>query len=158
MATTKNLGLTLLEGASVVDYNQINGYVNSLDKLGVEYVKTKGREGNYWFRTWSSGRAECGVDNRKFYESLNFGTQWGQTGLYFSGGRLNPFGQYPVHFTDRPYANVCFNYCEEAASCVVIQSQTVGPVNAPSFILANSNPGVLTNIQLSIFCTGNVGA
>lgn len=156
MQETTNLRLNLLEGSSVVDYNEINAYVTAIDKLAVEFVREKGTSGNYWYRKWSSGRAECGVDNREFYKSLDLRTQYGGTGLYIPSGRLNPFGQYPIHFLSRPYASVCFNYCNESASCVVIQSQTAGQTNAPSFVIANSGPVTLTSVQLSIFCTGRV--
>lgn len=155
MAQTKNLKLTLLEGASVVDYNEINNYVKSFDALGLEYVTSKGTKGNWWYRVWNSGRCECGVDNRKYYDSLQITNRWGDTGLWVTS-RINPFGNYPNTFTARPFANVCFNYCTEAASCIVIQSQTIGGTTSPSFVLANSGSSVLHDVQLSIFCTGNV--
>lgn len=154
MAVTTNLRLSLIEGSDVVDYSVLNGWMNSIDKLGVEYVTKKGKYGDYWYRIWSSGRCECGVDNRWKYSSLTFAREWASS-LWIPSGRLNPFGDYPVNFVDRPYAAICFNYCSEEASCIVIQSSTGGPTHAPEFVLANNNRSTLTNVQLSIFCTGN---
>lgn len=157
MATTTNLKLTLLEGASVVDYNQINAYVKAFDALGKDYVTEVGTKGNYWYRIWKSGRCECGVDNRRYFDSLPLDRSWGgTTGIWITNGRIEPFGDYPRTFVARPYANICFNYCTEAASCLVIQSQTMGGTKAPAFVLGNSQSIVLHDVQLSIFCTGRI--
>ena len=158
MATTNNLRLELLEGESVVDYNQLNGWMSTIDQLGVEFVTKKGTSGNFWYRIWSSGRAECGVDNRLFFNSLSLNNSsiWPPFHVN-SGGRLSPFGGYPINFVSRPYANICFNYCDQTASCIVIQSSQAGSQTAPSFVLANNSysTATLTNVQMSIFCVGN---
>lgn len=156
MAETTNLKLTLLEGSSIVDYNQINAYVSALDNLGLDYVTEKGTSGNWWYRIWKSGRAECGVDNRQYWDSLALNNNWDWPPLWIPAGRLAPFGKYPINFVARPYANVCFNYCKENASCIVIQSNTAGSTDAPSFVLAGSANVVLNWVQVSIFCTGRV--
>lgn len=157
MPTTTNLGLTLLEGQSLVDYNDINNYVKAIDSLGVDYVSRKGVDGNWWFRVWKSGRCECGVDNKAVYESVNLNTEWGgnkTTGLWVPSSRLQPWNSFPVNFVSRPYVNVCFNYCTENASCIVIQS-SVSLTNPPQFVIANSGRTILNDVQLSVNCTGN---
>lgn len=153
MAVTNNFKLKFIEGSDVVDYNRINNYISTLDGLGTEYVLQCGTKGIWWYRKWSSGRAECGVDDSTFYKSLDLrnGTDWKP---FYITGRINPFGAYPFQFSSRPYASVCFNYCTEIASCVVIQSQTISAERAPDFVLAATGPVTLTNVHLSIFCTG----
>lgn len=154
MSVTKNLRLNLIEGSDVVDYSVLNGWMNTIDNLGVEYVSKKGTYGDFWYRIWSSGRCECGVDNRLKYSSITFTNQW-TNGIWIPNGRLRPFGDYPVNFVSRPYAAICFNYCDEQASCIIIQSSTGGPTQTPEFVIGNSWNSTIHNVQLSIFCTGN---
>lgn len=154
MASTPNLQLTLLEGSSVVDYNQLNSWANAMDRLGVDYVTEKGTRSNYWYRVWNSGRAECGVDNQKYYDSLAItnGTKWKP--FYVNGTRLSVFKNYPVNFKTRPYANICFNYCDEYASMIVLQGNEGSTTTAPSFSLMNADSYTIHNVQLSIYCVG----
>ena len=151
---TNNLRLYTLQGSDPVDYTVLNGWMENIDKLGVEYVTKKGTYGDWWYRLWSSGRCECGVDNRRKYDSLTIGTNY-TSNLWITNGRIRPFGEYPVNFVSRPYAAICFNYCQEQASLIIIQSSSVGPTQSPEFVIANSQPITLHDIQLSIFCTGN---
>lgn len=157
MASTSNLQLTLLEGSSVVDYNQLNTWANAIDRLGVDYVVEKGTYGNWWFRVWNSGRCECGVDNKQYFDSLAItdGTKW-KPFYVNTGGRRSVFGDYPKPFKTRPYANICFNYCDEYASMVVLQANEGSTTKAPSFSLMNADSYTIHKVQLSIFCVGTL--
>ena len=153
---TKNLGLYTLQGSDPVDYSVLNKWMENIDRLGVEYVTKYGKNGDWWYRIWSSGRCECGVDNRTKFESLTLNRPY-IPNLYIPAGRVRPFGDYPVNFLagTRPYATICFNYCNQDASCIIIQSSTAGETQTPEFVIANSQAITLTGVQLSIFCTGN---
>lgn len=159
MASTPNLQLTLLEGASVVDFGQLNSWVNVLDRLGVEYVTDKGSggKGTWWYRKWSSGRAECGVDAYPLDYTLPIDHDDIWPPLKTNAARLPVFGNYPINFAERPYANICFNNCTSKASMIIIQSTTSSATQAPEFIVAGASAWhpTLVNAEFSIFCTGN---
>ena len=160
MATTSYLNLTLLEGPSVVDYNSLNSWVQTIDRLGVEYVVKKGTKGEYWYRIWSSGRAECGIDNEKYYDSLrvDYTNVWPP--LRTPQRALTDFGNYPVQFTRRPSVTINLNYCYPESSWIVVQKAQSGSQTAPSYILAGcysssqSYDAYLSSVQMSIFCVG----
>ena len=59
MAKTSNLSLNLLNGADFVDYTALNTIFESLDALGLDYIVEQGVSGEWWYRKWKSGRAEC---------------------------------------------------------------------------------------------------
>lgn len=155
MATTPKLGLTLLEGSSVVDYTQLNSWMSVIDNMGEDYVVQSGNKNYWWYRIWKSGRAECGIDNHRYFDSINIS----DTGLWPPlkvSSLQTSFGNYPLTFVARPHANICVNYSEPSATIMVIQKSQAGELQVPGYILANATTGqnYFTNVQLSIFCTG----
>lgn len=154
MAQTDNLKLTLLEGSSVVDYNQINDYARAIDKLGLDYVTASGKRGSWWYRLWKSGRAECGIDDLNIGSVNVYRYQYAWAPFYVSD-RIDKWETYPLNFTSRPYANICFNYAEPSASCLIIQTTTSGYQDPPTFVIMNSASVIFSNVRCSIFCCGN---
>ena len=64
MASTTNLEIEKLNSADYVSVEPINNAFDKLDALGVDYVTESGTSGEWWYRKWKSGRAECGIDQK----------------------------------------------------------------------------------------------
>lgn len=150
MANTSKLGLTLINGSDIVDYNTFNNNFNIIDKLGDDYVVEHGNRNPWWYRKWASGRMECGVDNN-LKGNATCSTNWG--GCFLSNEFS--FGAYPVAFTSRPYASVSFNYASSAmAAAAVVQKQISGGSTSPAFYILQPTTGTVNGCQFGIYCTG----
>ena len=113
---TKNLGLDIINSSDYVSPTPINNNMNKLDALGVDYVVAQGKSGEWWYRKWKSGRAECGIDSKQFGE-----VSWRKTAIGYVSSDLS-FGAYPFSFASRPYTNIVFegdlNYATRGSFCV----------------------------------------
>ena len=103
MATTTNLGLSKIDASDYISPDPINAAFDILDKLGVDYIVEQGKSGEWWYRKWHSGRAECGIDNKNFGD-VDHKSAWG--GMYISSQRS--FGNYPFAFASRPFTVIAF--------------------------------------------------
>lgn len=158
---TKNLGLTTFNENDLVDYHDFNGNWNKIDELGKDYVIDQGYAGNkyWWYRKWKSGRAECGVDNMAFSgtTALNNWMSALPTGGLFYSNKEYTFGNYPIQFQRRPYADCKVNYIGGSNSGIyvfTIQKSQIGGQTSPSFRIVTTTSGVLEGVQCSIYCVG----
>lgn len=133
---TSNLGLETINSSDYVSPTPINNNMNKLDALGVDYIVEKGKSGEWWYRKWKSGRAECGIDSKQFSQFSN----WTQSGV----GYLSPdmsFGAYPFSFSSRPFTCITFegdlNYSTRGSFCVPRHSTST--TLSPSFFIVDWN-------------------
>lgn len=100
MSQTKNLNLEKFAGGDYIDYADINQNYDRIDALGLDYIVDQGTSGNWWYRRWNSGRAECGVDSQTFSSSSM--SNWGS--LFISN--TWSFGAYPFSFSSPPCVSI----------------------------------------------------
>jgi hypothetical protein len=155
-STTTNLGIELINGSDYISPDPINNGFTTLDKLGVDYVTETGKSGDWWYRKWHSGRAECGVDSKTFEtkKATEWGSGWGLAGKY-------TFGAYPFSFASEPTTLIQFRHEDGNSSGAMIHihpnSSTSKLSVSPSFSLADANmPRTYTNPVCSIYVTGTV--
>ena len=147
---TKNLQLTTINGSDVVNPEVFNTNFTILDKLGVDYVVEKGTSGEWWYRKWNSGRAECGIDDKDF-GSVAHNTAWG--GLHVSGSLT--FGSYPFSFASRPFVSISFNSNSAGNhTSYVATTSSTSNTSAPNFYLVDPNSGTATSSHFGIFVAG----
>ena len=63
---TPNMSLALVPTSNFVTPEDFNRNFEKLDALGLDYVTEFGTSGEWWFRKWKSGRAQCGIDYKEF--------------------------------------------------------------------------------------------
>ncbi len=154
MASTTNLDIEKLNSADYVSVDGINAALDKLDKLGVDYIVEQGTSGEWWYRKWRSGRAECGVDDKNF-GNVDHKNEWG--GMYTSSTNLS-FGAYPVTFASRPFASISFNSNGTGTthSSFVIYRSTADTSKSPSFGIADPNSGTVEGCHFGIYACGMV--
>lgn len=103
---TENLGLPQFDGSDYISVEPFNDAFTKLDKLGIDYVVESGKVGEWWYRKWSSGRAECGIDNKEFPASAMVAYGNAESGLYRTD--YQPIGAYPIQFKSKPNCIVNF--------------------------------------------------
>lgn len=152
MANTQNLGLTLIQGSDVVDYNVLNSNFTAIDKLGVDYVTEKGTKDRWWYRIWKSGRCEFGIDNWMMSNSnITFNTSW-TTGWYRSQDFT--FGALPITPVSKPYMNVVLSYANSTNVGPVVQIGVAGSSRmSPTWFMLHCRNTTISGSQWSIFGT-----
>lgn len=98
-----NLGLSYINGSDYVSPTPINNNFKKLDELGLDYIVLTGYSGEWWFRKWKSGRAECGIDYKSF-GNVDHTNPWAS---WFTSAPLS-FGAYPFAFSVRPFTSISF--------------------------------------------------
>lgn len=151
MSTTTNLGIELINGSDYISPDPINNGFTTLDKLGVDYIVEQGTSGEWWYRKWNSGRAECGIDNKSFG---NVDHKNPAGGLY-SSGQLS-WGNYPFSFKSRPFVTISFNGTTSGTvhTSYVSYSSTTSADTAPKFVLMDPNSGTAQGAYFSISVSG----
>ena len=154
---TQKLSLTLFDGSDLVNYNDFNNNFNIIEnKLGNEYVEVLGWTDFWWYRKWSSGRCECGVDNKLVgnTQMTNWVTGIPSSGLFHSAEFS--FGDYPVKFERRPFVATSINYTGTNANIATftIQRGQAGGQTSPPFLFVSTTSGQINNVQASMFVTG----
>ena len=66
MSNTTHMNIQLINSSDFVDPSVINNGFQKLDALGIDYVIESGTSGEWWYRKWKSGRADCGIDSHTF--------------------------------------------------------------------------------------------
>lgn len=102
MANTSVMNIPLINGSDYIDPEVINNAISTLDGLGLDYVTEMGTSGEWWYRKWKSGRAECGIDQKTFADMTSY--KWGA--LY----RVGPykFPNFPITFSSPPISNIMY--------------------------------------------------
>jgi hypothetical protein len=152
MSATTNLEIEKLNSADYVSVDPINNALDKLDKLGVDYVTESGTSGEWWYRKWKSGRAECGID-RKNFGTIEHKSAWG---AMYSSGTKSWGSSYPVTFSSAPMATVSFLYNGSGSthcSFVALES-TNSTTTPPKFALIDPNSGTAENANFGIYVCG----
>lgn len=145
-----NMGLVSIDSSDYVSPTDINNNFKKLDVLGLDYVVESGKSGEWWYRKWKSGRAECGIDDKNFGNVAHTEAWYG---MYVSA-QLN-FGAYPFAFASRPFATITFqsNTGTEHKSYISYVSST-STTTSPKFLLVDPNSGTATAAHFGIFVVG----
>ena len=140
MASTTNLGLDIINASDYISPEVINKNFGKVDAVGKDYIVAQGTSGEWWYRKWKSGRAECGIDYKDF-GNQNLSTRgWSS----FYGTEPMSFGAYPFAFSKRPYTSIRFLYDSVMGSgrlSFVVEGSTTSTTTSPSFFLADAGSG-----------------
>lgn len=145
-----NMGLTNIDPSDYVSPDTINSNFKKLDALGLDYIVESGYSGEWWYRKWKSGRAECGIDYKSF-GNVAHTTAWSHL---FLSAQLN-FGAYPFAFSVRPFATITFesNTGTEHNSYISYVS-TNSTTTSPKFVLVDPNSGTANDAHFGIYVCG----
>lgn len=152
MAVTTHLQLQKINNSDFVSPEPINNNMDTLDKLGIDYIVEQGKSGEWWYRKWKSGRAECGVDNKSFGSASV--RSWGNIFSTYEGFG---FGAYPFAFKTAPFVTVTRSPSAAAAGAyfgIVTGEATSPTTQAPPVDLWRSDEVEISNVVLSIYVTG----
>lgn len=98
-----NMGLETINSSDYITPSVINANFDKLDALGLDYIVEQGTSGEWWYRKWKSGRAECGIDWKSFgVQKLHIDPSMANA---YETNDLS-FGAYPFSFSKRPYVHV----------------------------------------------------
>lgn len=154
MSSTTNMGIELIDSSDYISPDPINTGFTKLDALGVDYVVEKGTSGEWWYRKWNSGRAECGIDTKTFSTctSVTWASGWGLAGPF-------TFGAFPFAFKSAPMTLIQFRYESGSSSGALIHihanSGTAPLTTSPKFSLADAaHPRTYTNPVCGIYVNG----
>lgn len=145
-----NMGLETIDTSDYVSPEPINNNFKKLDVLGLDYVTESGTSGEWWYRKWKSGRAECGIDDKNF-GNVAHTNAWG---AMWTSGQLN-FGAYPFAFASRPFATIVFNSNTgtEHNSYISLVS-TTSTTTSPKFVLVDPYSNTAQNAHFGIYVCG----
>lgn len=155
MTNTTNMNIELINSSDYVDPSAINNGFEKLDALGIDYVTESGTSGEWWYRKWKSGRAECGIDSHTFPNS--------NMNSWYSGWYLTDhysFPAFPFAFAAVPHSTIMFLHEDGGRMGGFIHIRgalTDGTflTNPPRFSIADPlGTGTYTNPKCSIFTTG----
>lgn len=154
MATTSNLGLKLTTGSDLVDpVTDFSNNFQKIDALGLDYVVSKGTSGEWWWRKWKSGRAECGIDSKTFATTTP--VSWGS--MYISYDMQFP--AYPFAFKAAPFVNIMFRTANNSAIGGIVHIRPQANESAlltkpPKFALVDATNNTYASPKFGIFVTG----
>lgn len=128
------MGLTNILDSDYVSPTPINNNFAKLDVLGNDYVVEKGTSGEWWFRKWKSGRAECGVDSKQFEKQKmeTLGSNMFRT-------QYLTFGAYPFSFAIRPYVSLIFegDLTNSGRGSFTVPRHSTSTTQSPDFFVAD---------------------
>lgn len=142
--TTSNLGLSTVDSSDYISPDPFNANFEKIDALGKDYVTESGTSGEWWYRKWKSGRAECGIDYKQFAK-----TQFNldSTGNLYMTPRMS-FGAYPFSFASRPFVTISFegdvSYSGRGSFCV--QEHNNSTTTSPKFAIVDWMTGETTPV------------
>lgn len=154
--TTKNLGLKLTTGSDLVDpVTDFSANFEKIDKLGADYVVQQGKSGEWWYRKWNSGRAECGIDSKTFDDKTS--VAWQDSGMYLTG--IWAFPAYPFTFSKPPFVTIMYRYESNNYGGIVHIRPASNENNLlsqpPTFSLFDANgPHTYTSPKFGMYATG----
>lgn len=154
MASTTNLGLDTINSSDYISPDVINKNFTKVDAVGKDYIVEQGTSGEWWYRKWKSGRAECGIDYKDFgNQNLHTGGGWS---INWNTTDSMTFGAYPFAFSKRPYTSIRFLYDSVLGSgriSFVMEGSTTSTTVSPSFYLVDASSGSCHPF-FGIFVTG----
>lgn len=138
---SRYMSLDTINGSDYVSPEIINKNFNKLDALGVDYVVSQGKSGQWWYRKWKSGRAECGVDYKDFGNQTLAPSAW--SGNMYATANMS-FGAYPFAFSSRPYTSIQYLNDSVMGSyrvSFVASGASTSTTTSPSFYLIDASSG-----------------
>lgn len=141
MASTANLGLDTINGSDYISPEVINKNFSKVDAVGKDYIIEQGTSGEWWYRKWKSGRAECGIDYKDFGAQTLGDSLWGAN---FHATEPMTFGAYPFAFSKRPYTSIRFlndTILGSDRMSIVVEAASTSTTRSPSFYLADASSG-----------------
>jgi hypothetical protein len=150
MASTTNLEIEKLNNADYVSVEPINDAFDKLDALGVDYVTESGTSGEWWYRKWKSGRAECGIDQKTF-DKVRL-TAWGS--LYIS--QSYTFGSLPITFAAVPYVGIMFvkSSSGRAGGIIHVRATSATASKCPDFSVTDATEADYGQPTFGCFVSG----
>lgn len=104
--TTTNLNISLIQSSDYISPDPINTAFKTLDALGVDYITERGTKGDWWYRKWKSGRAECGID--KYTGATKTSVLWQEGSHMYICGEYSAPSAFPVTFSTPPMTVVMY--------------------------------------------------
>lgn len=153
MAATENLKLELINPSDFVSPEPINNAIKALDTLGLDYVVEQGKSGEWWYRKWKSGRAECGISDKNFGR-VDHKVQWGA--MYGTDSQQS-FGAYPFAFSEKPFVMISFNGDGGTPGnhqSYIAAAHSVSTTVAPSFRTIDPYSGTYAELHCGIYVVG----
>lgn len=154
MAVTDNLKLELISPSDFVSPEPINNMIKALDKLGLDWIVEEGTSGEWWYRKWNSGKAECGIYDHNFGK-VDHKTQWG---AMFGTDSQQTFGAYPFAFSKKPFVNISFNGDGSGTSShqsYIAAAHSQSTTTAPPFRTIDPYSGTYNELHCGIFVFGS---
>lgn len=169
MASTSKLGMSLIDENDYVSISPINSNFITIDsKLGNDYIAECGETVinsiSWWYRKWSSGRAECGCDYHKFgrISDGNIVCSTPFENVYISD--TYTFGAYPITFINvngHPSVMPIIRVIEiDPGSAyykypAIRQSAIASPTTSPTFVLESATKDfAIGHPAFGIYVTG----
>lgn len=149
---SNNLGLSYINGSDYVSPTPINNNFRKLDELGLDYIVLSGYSGEWWFRKWKSGRAECGIDHKEFgtqkMENLGVNNVMYRT-------QYNTFGAYPFAFATRPYVSLAFegDLTDSTRGSFAVAQHSTSTTTSPYFFIVDWDKKDMSPV-VGIYVTG----
>lgn len=145
-----NLGLSYINGSDYVSPKPINDNFKILDTLGLDYIVLTGYSGEWWFRKWKSGRAECGIDTKNFGK-VSHTVAWGNV---FISSDLS-FGAFPFAFAAPPFVSISFNGSSDAVHrSYIVYRGANSTIMSPAFNIVDPHSGEAENAYFGIYVNG----
>lgn len=148
MATTANLGIEKLTGASYVDYESFNTAYEILDKLGVAYITAKGTSSEWYYRQWSDGRYDLWLAKSLSNQSMT--QKWGN--FYYCNIASIKF---PVTFASKPHMTVTFS-TTSGNTAFAVPNTGLSTTGTGTIMLCNGESGKTATGILSIHVSGTI--
>ena len=149
--TTKNLLLESIDPSDYVSPDMINNNFTKVDKLGVDYVVEAGYSGEWWYRKWNSGRAECGIDDKRF-DNWNRTSKWGS--LYRTDSSRT-FGAYPFSFKVRPHVEISQHSIDGGSlGGYIFYNSSDSTTACPTFMSVDTVSSVIGHPHFGIYVVG----
>lgn len=149
---TKNLNLPQFDGSDYISVDPFNDAFSKLDKLGTDYVVESGKVGEWWYRKWKSGRAECGIDAKEFPRQ-NMQPFGSSKELHMTPP--TSVGAFPIQFKSIP--TVLVNYLNDKAykgrGCFVINYGNTTTTTGPTVAMVDPT-NAPAQLVFSIFVAG----
>lgn len=145
-----NLGLSYINGSDYVSPTPINNNFRKLDNLGLDYIVLSGYSGEWWFRKWKSGRAECGIDSKAF-GNVAHTIAWAN---WFISADLS-FGAFPFAFAAPPFVSISFNGSSDGHHRSYISYRGANSTTmSPAFNIVDPRSDTATNAHFGIYVCG----
>lgn len=131
-----NMGLVNIDPSDYVSPDTINNNFKKLDALGLDYIVEAGYSGEWWYRKWKSGRAECGIDSKQF-SAISLTTLGNGTNTYRT--QYMTFGAYPFAFSSRPYTSITFegDLGDSSRGSFVVSQHSTSTTTSPYFFIVD---------------------